>query len=501
MKTLSERARQITPRLHSGLWILTIGLFGWGGVGAVVGATTTSNWPQWRGPQATGVAPDGHPPVSWSENENIKWKVKLPGSGAGTPIVWGGQVFIQAAIPTGKKIEPPAEEKKAARLGVPQLVFGQAQPALNSPPPPPPPEGQRRRRPGGGGGPGGPGGGFGGRAEKPNEFHQFVLLSVNASDGKVQWQKVVREEVPHESHHRDHGFASHSPVTDGRLVFGWFGSRGLHCFDLQGNLKWQKDLGKLKTANAFGEGSSPAIHGNTIVVNWDHEGEDFIAAFDTTTGKELWRNPREEKTTWTSPLIVEHQGKAQVIVAATQRIRSYDLATGKQIWECGGMTANVIPTPVSGFGMLYAISGFRGNSLLAIQLGRTGDLTDSDAIAWRYGKSTPYVPSPALVGERLYFLSGNNPVLSCFQAKTGKELFTEQRLEGPSGFYASVVAAAGKVYLAGRNGTTVVIKDSDTFEVLATNKLEDKFEASPAIVGNDLFLRGHEFLYCISSAK
>jgi outer membrane protein assembly factor BamB len=492
MNTLFERNARLAPRFRGGLVALAVGLAWCGGSSLVPAAA--SDWPQWRGPLANGVAPQGNPPVTWSETENVKWKVKLPGAGTGTPIVWGGQVFIQTAIPTGKKIEPPAEEKKAAQFIVPQAVFGQAQPAPDAPAAPP--EGQRRRRPGGGGG---PGGGFGGRGEKPTEFQQFALLAVDAATGKIQWQQVLREEVPHEGHHRDHGFASHSPVTDGQFVFAWLGSRGLHCFDLKGNLKWQKDLGKLKTANGFGEGNSPAIHGNTLVVNWDHEGEDFIAAFDKTTGKELWRNPREEKTTWTTPLIIEHQGQAQVIVAATQRIRSYDLSTGKQIWECGGMTANVIPTPVSGFGMVYAISGFRGNSLLAIQLGRTGDLTDSDAIAWRHAKSTPYVPSPALVGERLYFLSGNNPVLSCFHAKTGKELFTEQRLEGPSGFYASIVSARGRVYLAGRNGTTVVIKDADTFEVLATNKLDEKFEASPAIVGNDLFLRGHEYLYCIAT--
>jgi outer membrane protein assembly factor BamB len=162
------------------------------------------------------------------------------------------------------------------------------------------------------------------------------------------------------------------------------------------------------------------------------------------------------------------------------------------------MTANVIPTPVSDFGMVYAISGFRASALLAIKLGKTGDLTDSDAIAWRHGRGTPYVPSPLLYGEKLYFLSDNNAVLSCFDAKTGKALFSEQRLEGPSGFYASPVGASGRVYLAGRNGTSVVLKHSDHFEILATNKLQEKFDASPAVVGKELFLRGHEYLYCLA---
>ena len=315
-------------------------------------------------------------------------------------------------------------------------------------------------------------------------------------DRQTQWQKIVREEVPQEGHH---GSRLRIVFTgDGRPSrFSWFGSRGLHCYDLKGELKWEKDFGKMRTVLGFGEGSSPALFGNTVVINWDHEGEDFIAAFDAETGKELWRQPRDEKTTWTTPLIVQHGGKPQVIVSASKRIRSYDLATGKQIWECGGMTANVIPTPVSGFGMLYAMSGFNGNALLAIKLGKTGDLTDSDAIAWRHGRSTSYVPSPLLYGEKLYFLSATTP-FSCFDAKTGKALLSEQRLEGPSGFYASPVGASGRVYLAGRNGTSVVLKHSDQFEVLATNKLEEKFDASPAVVGKELFLRGHEYLYCLA---
>ena len=446
----------------------------------------SSNWPQWRGPLANGTAPQGSPPTQWSETENVKWKVKLPGNGAGTPIIWGNQVFIQVAIPTGKKVEP-AGEQKAELLRPSRAIFGQIP---NPVAPAAPPEGQRQRRPGGGGG--------GGRSEKPSEVHRFVLVSIDRATGGTQWQKVVREEVPHEGHHRDHGFASHSPITDGKHVYSWFGSRGLYCYDLKGELKWQKQFGQQRTAAGFGEGNSPALHGDTLVVNWDHEGEDFIAAFDKNTGKELWRNPRDEKTTWTTPLIVSPDGKPQVIVSASQRIRSYDLATGKQLWECGGMTANVIPTPVSDFGMVYAISGFRGNSLLAIKLGKTGDLTDTDAIVWKHGKSTPYVPSPLLYGEKLYFLAGNNAILSCFDAKEGKALISEQRLEGPSGFYASPVGAGGRIYLAGRNGVSLVLKNSAEFELLASNTLNEKFDASPAIAGNELFLRGHEYLYCIA---
>lgn len=445
-------------------------------------AEPAAHWPQWRGPLLNGVAPHANPPTTWSETTNVKWKIKLPGTGTGTPIIWGDQIFLQAAIPTGKKVDAPAAAPSAATTA-PQ-VFGQ-------PADPPRREGGRPRGPGGGGG-------FG-RGEAPTEFHQFAVLAIDRASGQVQWQKTAREVVPHEGHHRDHGFASHSPVTDGQHLYAWFGSRGLHCYDLKGNLKWQKDLGQLRTANGFGEGNSPALHGDTLVVNWDHEGEDFIAAFNKNTGQELWRQPRNERTTWTTPLVVQHDGKPQVIVCASQRIRSYDLATGKPLWECGGMTANVIPTPVSDFGMVYAISGFRGNALLAIKLGRTGDLTDSDAIAWKHAKNTPYVPSPLLYGDRLYFFSGNNAMLSCFNAKTGQALIDAERLQGPSGFYASPVGAAGRVYLAGRNGTSLVLKQADQLEILATNVLDDQFDASPAIVGKELFLRGHQHLYCLAA--
>jgi outer membrane protein assembly factor BamB len=439
------------------------------------------NWPAWRGPLANGVAPRATPPVSWSETSNVKWKVKTPGRGMSTPIIWENQIFLQSAIATGNKPEASAP-KTEARSNVPQ-VAGQTQT-----PPEGSPDGQRRRR-------GGPGGG---RGEKPAETHQFALVCLDRATGRTLWQKTAREEVPHEGHHRDHGFASHSPITDGEHVYAWFGSRGLHAFDLKGNVKWSKDFGRMRTRNAFGEGSSPALSGNTLVVVWDHEDEDFIAAVDKRTGKELWRQPRDEATTWTTPLIVPHAGKPQVVVSASTRIRSYDLATGKELWQCGGMTGNVIPAPVTDFGLVYAISGFRGSALLAIKLGRSGDLTDTDAIAWRHGKSTPYVPSPLLYGDKLYFFGGNNGLLSCFEAKAGKPLMDGERIEALPGVYASPVGAAGRVYLAGRNGAVVVIKHGEKLEVLATNRLDEKFDASPAAVGNELFLRGHEHLYCLA---
>jgi outer membrane protein assembly factor BamB len=240
------------------------------------------------------------------------------------------------------------------------------------------------------------------------------------------------------------------------------------------------------------------LHGDVVVINWDHEGEDFIAALNKNTGEELWRKDRDERTTWTTPLIVEHGGRAQAIVSAAQAVRSYDLRTGEQIWESGALTDNPIPSPVAGHGMVYAMSGYRGNQLYAIKLGATGRLAGTDAVAWSHDRATPYVPSPLLYGDKLYFHKGNDNFISCFDARTGEEHYSEERLQGIRGIYASPVGAADRVYVIGRDGAAVVLKHGDELEVLATNKLDDNVDASPAIVGNQLFVRGHRFLYCLA---
>jgi outer membrane protein assembly factor BamB len=418
------------------------------------------NWPQWRGPFMTGVAPEAAPPLTWSETENIRWKREVPGAGTATPIVWGERVFILTAVNTGKKAEAP-----------PPAAVG---PASGGPP---------SVKPGG-------------------EIFQFKVLCLNRKDGKTLWEKVAREEAPHEGHHPDHGFASASPVTDGKVVLAYFGSRGLHCYDMDGQLKWSKDFGRMHTRNTFGEGASPALWGSTVVVVWDDETDnDFIVALDKQTGKELWRTPRNEATGWSTPLVVDYEGKPQVVVSATGKVRSYSLEDGKEIWECAGQTANAIPTPVASKDTLYATSGFRGSALYAIALGHSGDLAGTDAIRWVVKKNTPYVPSPLLVNGRIYVLSGNNAVLSCFEAASGAPVFEGEKLEGLSGVYASPVAAGDRVYVLGRNGVCVALKEGKKLEVLATNKLDDKSDSTPALVGKDIFIRGHQSLYCISAEK
>ncbi len=395
-------------------------------------------WPQWRGPHATGVAPFGNPPVEWAEDKNVQWKIEIPGKGSSSPIVWRERIFVTTAIPTG-------------------------------------------------------------RITDAMESQKFALLAIDRRTGKVLWQRALREELPHEGTHATGSWASHSPVTDGTYVYAYFGSRGLYCLDMQGNLIWEKDLGKMTIKLGFGEASSPFLYADTLILNWDHEGQSFTTALDKKTGKELWKVNREEITSWTTPLVVEYGEKPQVITSATHRVRSYELATGRLIWESEGMTLNSIPSPVAADGMVFVTSGFRGNALLAIRLdGAQGNITNSEKIAWSLDQDTPYVPSPLLYDGTLYFLKSNSPLLSCFQAATGREYYRGQRLEGISNIYASPVGAAGRVYITGREGTTVVVQQGPTYKVLAVNKLGDGFDASPAVVDNEIYLRGTRYLYRIS---
>ncbi len=438
---------------------ISVGLLTALGSVAAYGDSGSDYWPTWRGPDATGAARKGNPPLTWSETENIKWKVKLPGQGTSSPVIWGDRIFFITAIETDKKGSPTAQNAARMRGG---------------------------RRPFHGGRP-------------PTNVYKFDIVCLDRKIGKLLWQKTAREELPHEGHHLSYGgFASYSPVTDGKYVWASFGSRGVHCYDIDGNHKWSRDLGKMTIKMMFGEGSSPALAGDAIIVVIDHEGDSFIYALNKQTGKTIWKKGRDEATSWATPVTTSVNGRTQVITSATAFIRAYDLETGELLWQCSGQTGNVIPSPVVGFGKVFCTSGFRGSALQAIELGRTGDLSGSDAITWQIDEATPYAPSPLLYGDKIYVCSVNRAVISCYQAETGKANFVEQRLEGMGEIYASPVGAAGRVYFIGRNGKTQVIKLSEKFELLATNNLDDKFDCSPAIVGDELFLKGKEYLYCIT---
>lgn len=412
------------------------------------------NWHQWRGPLVDGTAPRGNPPVKWDQKTNIKWKTDLPGLGSSTPIIWGDLVFVLTAIDTGR-------EAAAGDLPKPNRQF------------------QKKTAP-------------------PKTYHRFVVLAIDRKSGKIRWQKIATEQVPHEGHHFTHSYAAYSPTTDGKYLYVSFGSRGVYCYDFAGQLQWKRaDLPRLETRLGWGEGASPTLHGDALIVNGDQEGLSYLYVLDARTGRTRWRAKRDEVTTWNTPLVVDHKGRTQIIVNATKRIRSYDLATGEVLWQCGGLTVNCIPSAVRYGDTVICMSGYRGAAALCIPLDSTGDLTDTDKIVWSYKKDTPYVPSPLLSGDRLYFTRTNETFLTCLNAKTGAVIFDHQRLQGLSSLYASPVEAARRIYITDRDGATIVLERGDKLKVLALNRLEEPIDASPAVVGKQLFLRGAKHLYCI----
>ena len=326
----------------------------------------------------------------------------------------------------------------------------------------------------------------------------FVVMAFNRSDGSEAWKRTLHRALPHEGAHESASLASASPVTDGRHVFVHFGSYGLYCLDVRGNEVWQRHFGRMHSKHGHGEGSSPALHGDTLIVNWDHEGDSFVVALDVKTGEPRWRKPRDEPTSWATPIVVEHDGAVQVIVSGTNRIRAYDLATGDVIWECGGLSANVVASPVAGNGHVFAGSSYTTRRMLGIRLaGAVGDITGTPQVAWSRTRGAPYVPSPLLYEGVLSFFSHYQPVMTRLDAVTGAPRPGPFRLGGLASIYASPVAAAGRVYITDLEGTTLVMSHEDPPRILATNHLDAVISASAALAGNELFLRGEKFLYCV----
>jgi outer membrane protein assembly factor BamB len=407
--------------------------------------------------------------VEWSESKNIKWKVPIPGKGSASPIVWGDRIYLATAIPVAEAA--PASQSAAVATS-PQVMA------------------QRGNQRGGGGR-----GGDAGAAP-----HKFDVICIDRRTGQTIWHKTARQAVPHEGHHPTSTFASASPITDGKNLFVSFGSRGIHAYDMDGNERWEKDLGRMTTRNAFGEGASPALYGNRLIVPWDHEEESFIVTFDATTGEEKWRQPRDEVTTWATPLLVPFAGRVQVITNGMNRVRSYDLETGEVIWECGGQGPNPIPSPVVIDDKAIVMTGFRQFAAYAIPLDSRGDITGTEKVAWKINDGTPYVSSPLLYDGILYFTKDRNNLLTSVNARTGEVLIDQKRLPDTSTFYASPVGAADRVYFSSREGVTVVLDHGPEKDltVIATNQLDGPIDASPAIVGREMFIRTDTHLYCIA---
>ena len=278
-----------------------------------------------------------------------------------------------------------------------------------------------------------------------------------------------------------------------------FGSRGLYAYDLEGNLLWEKDYGvRMQMAGRFGEGRSPALNGGTLLTVFDHQGQSFVSALDKRTGKEVWRRDRDERSSWSLPLITEFGGRTQAIVSASGKIRSYDLETGEVIWECAGLGSNVIPAVVRDRDMVYAMSGHRDPNLLAIRLGGEGDITDSDHVIWTNQRGNSYTAS-AVLNEGILYVVTDRGLISAFDATTGEPHYQQQRLPNPYSLKASPIGADGKLYVATEQGDVVVVKLGPTYEVLAVNSIEgETFISSPLIADGEIYLRGRNTLYAVS---
>ena len=323
---------------------------------------------------------------------------------------------------------------------------------------------------------------------------------INRSDGKVAWKKKV-EYTGSEPTHATNPYCSASPVTDGERVIVSHGSAGLYCYDLEGEKLWERNLGKVHMGASLGEGCSPVIHDGRLVIVRDQARQSSVHVLNAKTGKTLWEKKREEPNAWATPVVVRHSGRTQVVVPASKMVRCYDLENGKIIWQCGGLTGNVIPSPVISGDLVCCMSGYQGYSLLALPLSAKGDISKTESIAWSKNRGTPYVPSPVEYDGMLYFTQSNRNILTCLATQTGDVIIDRTRLPGLSNIYASPVGADDRIYFTGRSGTTLVLKRSKKLEVLATNKLDERFDSSPSLAGNQLFLRGRKFLYCIAEQK
>ncbi len=397
------------------------------------------NWGHWRGPTGNSVSPTAKPPTEWSSTKNVKWKVAVPGRGSGSPVIWENRVFVTSAVPVND----------SQRASLPKL--------------------------------------------------DFKLFCFNRQDGKLSWEKTCVTATPHQETHSTNPFSSASPCTDGQHVYAPFGSRGLYCYTMDGELVWKRDdFGKMETRASFGEGSSPTIEGNKLLLPWDHEGPSALYALDKLAGKTIWKADRDEPTCWATPLVVEYAGKKQVVLNGQTCARGYDLDSGKELWRCAGQTERPVASAVAGQGLIFVGSGHRGSFLAAFQPDGKGNLQGSKSVSWTITQDTPDIASPLLSEGRLYFHKGKTGQLSCVDAKTGKPYYLASRIPGLDNIYASPVAAGGFVYLTARNGTTVVIEDADRLKVVATNNVGEGVDATPAPVDNELFIRGEKHLFCIA---
>lgn len=427
----------------------------------VAALVSAADWTQFRGPGATGVIDDPKIPETWSKTENIAWSTPIPGQGWSSPVIAHGRAYVTAVISTEDK-EPP---KKG-------LYFGGERPV-------------------------------------PKDEHRAVAYAVDLKSGKIVWEKELWRGVPAFSRHLKNTFASETPVADEERVYVYFGQIGLFALDKSGKIVWSHKLEAVNTRYGWGTAASPVLHEGRIYIVNDNESQSFIRALDRKTGAVIWNVEREEKSNWATPYIWKHDGKAEIITPGTKKTRSYDL-DGKLLWEFTGMSSIAIPTPFSKFGLLYVTSGYVGDNnrpVYAIKPGAKGDITvpkgatSTDSVAWYLPQAGPYNPSPIIYGD-IYYTLLDRGFITAHDARTGKEIYSKQRIDqNTTAFTASPWAANGKLFALSEDGDTFVIQTGPEFKVLGKNSLDEFCMATPAYSDGTLVIRTATKLIAIRKAK
>ncbi|MGE0103006.1 MAG: PQQ-binding-like beta-propeller repeat protein [Blastocatellales bacterium] len=418
------------------------------------------NWPQFRGPNSTGVVEDTSLPDTWSETKNVVWKSDIPGLGWSSPIVWGDRIFLTSVVSAGE-IEAP---KKGLY--------------------------------------------FGGERGLPKDEHRWMVYCIDWKTGKIVWEREVHRGAPSTTRHLKNTYASETPVTDGERVYALFGNLGLFCFDFNGKLLWTQKYETRKTRFGWGTAASPVLHREKLIVLNDNDEESFILAYDKKSGKELWRTDRGKGTNWATPYIWESGRRTEIVVPATKAVISYDL-NGKPLWEFKGMSSIAIPTPFSKFDLLYIASGYVGDQhrpVYAVKPGASGDIslkqgeTSNEFIAWYHPQAGPYNPSPIIYGDHYYTLYDRG-FLTCHDARTGREIYGKQRIDSDvaaNAFTSSPWAYNGKLFALNEDGDTYVIQAGPEYKLLGRNSLGEMCMATPAIARGSLVIRTASKLYRIA---
>ena len=423
-------------------------------------AASPVHWPQFRGADARGVSgDDARLPESWSRTENIAWRAPLTGKGWGSPVVWGDRIFLTTAVS-----EAPEEPLKKGLYG------------------------------------------GGNRPEPPADPHRWLAMAFGLESGKLLWEKLAHRGVPKTSRHLKNSFASETPATDGRRFFAHFGHLGTYCYDLDGALVWSKPWPPYQTRYGWGTSASPILHdGRPYLVN-DNEEQSYLLALEASSGKQIWRVERDEKSNWATPFIWENAERTEIVVPGYNKTRSYDL-DGKLLWELGPNSSIVIPTPFESHGLLFVASGYVGDQtrpVYAIRPGAKGDIslrngeTSHDAIVWSLPQAAPYNPSPLVHGDYYYTLFDRG-FLTCHEANTGREVYGKQRIDlDAAAFTASPWAYNGKLFALSEDGDCYVLEAGPRYKLLGKNSLGELSMATPAIVDGSLVLRTGEALYRIA---